>query len=346
MKKALPLLLISFFIVASYQACQKASPGLSAASSSAPLTFEMQGGVDGGGGKGVQCGQQVMTLDLFEAKQNGLSFVNSRSTLEDNLIFFGIQLARHFAENRSDFSTDPIEPSVATVLLETLQREILGKFEDIPRDHYLPSTQDATIPILPSGCAMVQIVIYHKDGTLYRDRNLWDRLSLNDQTALILHEWIYYRARTYGALNSDESRKLVGQIFSGTEQPLFEPLWGKSRRLLCLAGIQGSDQEIFEFLVVDDTQQNINGLHFAFKALKNQYVTSRTSGFLTGASTADLTNLNLKTASFPVTNQETGEVWRVEIKQGDAGEKRLLLRATKVGGAANPAYSQMICDWI
>jgi hypothetical protein len=170
------------------------------------------------------------------------------------------------------------------------------------------------IPTLPGDCSVVQIAVYTKDGAIYRDADYWSRLSAMEQTALVVHEWIYHRAREYGAVDSDESRKVIGMIFTGKNpEPLLSPLWNSSKRFWCGAGIQGSTQEIYEIYGAEETRNGVSGVALYFRAFKSAYLTSRTSAFLEGVSLDQFMTVNFSPIKVVAKNQLMNREWVFEI---------------------------------
>ena len=269
------------------------------------------GGVDGGGGIGILCENDLVTLDLYEARLNGLSPAESSKNLEEYLKQFGVEMARHFSEQVINLND---EIAVSNLIYKEMNDSILLKFKDIPKGRRLNLTNDATLPQLPQKCEPVQIAVYAKDGTIYRDSEYWSKLNPIEQAALVIHEWVYFRARSNGSLNSDETRKVIGLIFSGNNpEPIFEKIWSSNLKFWCGAGIEGTDQEVFEIIGVEDIQQGISGLSLYFKVFKGFFQFSRTTAFLPGVSMNQILKSEMNPQIIRVKNQLMNREWFFEI---------------------------------
>lgn len=246
--------------------------------------FFAVGGVDGGGGTGVMCGDQVSTLDLFEAQSSGLDLQTVSDDLDENIKYFGAKVSLHFAleSGPADIPTPGIQ-SRADFMLKVMKKEIVSKFRDIPDNQRLAFFSDATLPSLPTNCHFVQLA-YYDDGTntLYRDPRYWSKMDVRNQTALIIHEYVYRRARRFKIKNSDETRKLIGHFFSLQPlEPLLSPLWNLKDNLWCTFGSPGRT-DLFEFYGKEETRGGQLGVAFYFDLFKNIFLTTRMSAFFPG----------------------------------------------------------------
>lgn len=298
--------------------------------------FSDAGGVDGGGGKGVMCGNTLTTLDLYEARKNGLTPQALNGDLDLHLQTYGLELAKHFAASMAEFSS----PTLGAEVSQLLKNEILNKIKDIPEGQKLAVTRDATLPTLPAGCSDVQIAVYSKDGTIYRDPKLWAMLPPVEQAALVLHEFVYYRARTYGkAANSDESRKVIGLILSGSNpEPMLKPIWGASRVVSCVGGIEGTTQEVLDTYAISEYENGVLGVGIYFFQLKGYALSSRTHSFLPGATLDGLKNYSSGSGQYKVFNSALNMEWTLELV---ASQKHA--RIFSNGENPLPDYSNYSC---
>lgn len=305
-----------------------------------PANTTSIGGVDGGGGKGILCGNELFTLDLFEARKNGLMPLSSFGSLSENLKKFGVELAKHFSESNDIF----YDPQIETMILKEMNDSVVSRFQDIPTGTRLSLTNDATLPILPSHCQVVQIAVYAKDGTIHRDSEYWSKLNVVEQAALIVHEWIYHRARQYGALDSDESRKVLGHIFSGhNPEPLLAPLWSTKKKFWCGAGIQDTEQEIYEIFGKEEFRNGVTGTALYFRAFKSKYVTSRTVAFLPGITPEDFMEGRFQQVRITASNELMKHRWNLEITP-EVKHSGYSLSAFDLGGT-QPPQSHGFCKW-
>jgi len=80
----------------------------------------------------------------------------------------------------------------------------------------IPRVNDADIPFVKNGCEYIQVGNWNtRFGRLFFSETYYKAMNSMNQAGLILHEAVYYLARTYGgATNSDNVRKFVAQSFS------------------------------------------------------------------------------------------------------------------------------------
>ncbi|HEY8269952.1 MAG TPA: hypothetical protein VIG33_03630 [Pseudobdellovibrionaceae bacterium] len=242
------------------------------------------GGMEGGGGKGVLCGTQVRVLDLYEAETiHHLPIPTSQNDLDANVAHHALALGYY----QSETGFDQNNASYKELIFNFYKQEVIDKFSDIAPGTRLPFTPDATLPNLPSGCSFVQIALYADDGVLYRDRYYWDRLTIQDQAALILHEGIYRGRRLQGELMSDETRYIVGLTFARQlPEPIFKPMWNAPGSWWC--GTKDPMTERFELYAINESRNGKSGLGIYFVTFKNYFQYERTSAFVPGIAIRDL----------------------------------------------------------
>jgi len=223
------------------------------------------GGMEGGGGKGVLCGNQVRVLDLYEAEVvHHLPVTPSQNDLYAYIANYGLAVGYYQSETGFDLDN----ASYKSMVLDFYKKEVIDKFSDIASGTRLPFTPDATLPSLPSGCSFVQIALFADTGVLYRDREYWDQLSIQDQAALILHEGIYRGRRLEGEMNSDEMRYIVGLAFAKQlPEPILKPLWSVPGAWWCIN--QDPMTEKFEFYAINESRLGKPGLGIYFVTFKN-----------------------------------------------------------------------------
>jgi hypothetical protein len=176
---------------------------------------------EGGGGIGVQCGESVKTLDLYEAENiYGWKVSRVPSSFRELLKSKHWQYSKYLSQEQF-----PIKENSRGY--ELIKEEVLDKLVDIPWWKTLPLSGDAKRPVLPSSCRFVQIIYYSDiSGQVLRDRLLWNKLSLEDQVALILHEYMYLHLRDSGELNSDRVRYHIASLFSDRlKERVFAPIF-------------------------------------------------------------------------------------------------------------------------
>ncbi|MBX3021885.1 MAG: hypothetical protein KF799_09440 [Bdellovibrionales bacterium] len=283
------------------------------------LAFCATGGVgDGGGGIGVKCETELRVLDLFESEVIGVQKPDrTYLDLQQNLAYYTPFFIRHF----NDAPGVPGEE--ATIRIVKMFESMLRDFQFIPAGERLKPTDDATIGPLPAGCRKVQIAVQDNQGKIQVDRELWDLLPSRDRAALLFHEWIYQRARSYKVNKSDKTRKLVGDLFSESKpQPQLGDVWRSPSVAWCGFGIAG-DAEVFEVFLGEESQNGILGLRFYFRGFRGEYVTLAKTGFA-----ADLTLADILERQISLTKIKISDGSELELERNGT---RLTLRA-----AGNP----------
>jgi hypothetical protein len=312
------------------------------------LTGQM-GTKDGGGGKGVLCGENLRTLDLYESEEvYGLVPSQKYSDLVANLEVYGTRLFAYLSGDR----VNDQDWSIRQQVLSLIKEAVIDRFVDLPEGATLPSTDDVTPPALPSGCSLVQIAYYSdQENKIYRDKRYWDRLDVQNQAALILHEALYHEARSLKATTSDETRRMIGVAFSGQVlEPAFERIWNAPQRVWCGAG--GGEgpqpQEVFEIYAIEETQNGISGLGIYARIFKSKLQMSRTLAFVPGISISDFINGSFAVTRAVATNPFFGQSWTFEIAPQKTSatvigaDGLVQLHAWKDGEAA-PPFSWGFC---
>jgi len=314
---------------------------LSCATLMVHTTSAAAGTKDGSGGKGVLCGGKLATLDLYEARAKG-NYPVTLGSFEEDLKNYGTEMAKHFAENSTEFSG----PLARDMMLKVLKSEIVSRFRDIAPGQRLPLTTDATVPRLPSGCSEVQIAIYSDDeGVIHRDPEYWSKLAPIEQAALVIHEMIYHRAREYKIRTSDETRAVIGLLFSGRNpEPLLAPIWSAPKKIWCGAGVQKTSKEIYEMFGVDETRNGVVGVALYFRAFKSVYVTSRISTFLPGITLDQFMAKKFEPFNVVAQNDLLKKTWNVLIYPSP--NDNIVIRSVSPNDPLDkPDYSIGFCRW-
>jgi hypothetical protein len=267
-----------------------------------------------GGGKGVLCnGHFLRTLDLYEAEEiYNLTISNRYSDLESNLSEYGTRLVAYLNNEPTDIS----DPTTRAEALAETKKEVISLFRDIPLNSSLPVTDDATLPPLPSNCSVVQIAIYSDlTNTIQRDFNLWNMLSLQDQTALILHEALYKAARETKAKTSDDTRRIVGMILAEAPLPAInQPIFGK-KKLSCLTFAETQPDLVLgsAFYVIDSSKGGKSGVSFYLSVLDGYFNMARTTVFIPGTSIQTLATVGMPSMQLIANQDIFNRFWHLEI---------------------------------
>jgi hypothetical protein len=272
---------------------------------------QSEGAGSSGGGKGVLCHGSLRTLDLYEAEEiYHLPIPQLFNDLDSNLTEYGTRLKYYLTNEPFDVTDLTIRAGV----LADMKTEIISLIQDIPTGTTLPSTNDATLPVLEAGCSVVQIAVYDDAANIIkRNLTLWNQLSIADQTALLLHESLYKDAREMNAKTSDDTRRIIGLTLS--DQVLdaeLKPILGKPH-LGCFSFDSAGNHFGAGFYVVADFQQGTPGVSLYFQFLNNTFVLGRTSIFL-----PNVTLDSFRSGPFPVVDVHTPEAifdrdWEIKI---------------------------------
>jgi len=236
------------------------------------------GVLNGGGGKGVFCKNRtpaLETLDIYEAK----NFYRLTEELRQGDLKTELLLA---VKRIDEISSKPFELS-SDQENEEYAAEFLKEFLDtaviIPDGTRLPVTEDATTSVIPNDCEIVQVALYNALG-LQIDGEYWNILDARNKAALMIHEQVYLDRRLYGDVNSDETRRYVGRLFS-TKPPakIFEGL-PRNGYVECFFGGAGTGAPGFHFVVFPGVRNGGSGHHFSFTEFSGTRVLARTGTFM------------------------------------------------------------------
>jgi hypothetical protein len=145
-------------------------------------------------------------------------------------------------------------------------------------------------------------------------------------------------------MNSDESRKVVGLIFSGKNpEPILSPIWGAPKKIWCGGGIQGSTEEIYEVYGVDEVRSGVTGVGFYFRAFKSVYLTSRVSVFLPEVTLDQLMKGKFRPLKEMAVNQLFNKKWTFELAPRQSPQE-ISLRAYS-DESQMPPISSGFCFW-
>lgn len=209
---------------------QMVAPEGSAAPVSAPVSTsssnnQIEGTVNGGGGKGVLCkknGQETLEiLDLYEGRVlYGQKYSQKFSSLDEALTKIQKDYLAYFSEpleRTTDGNAAGAGPSYKESVEKALALEISRtreKIKFIDSSKTLKPTNDANEAVVEAECSSAQIAVYYDENILLVDKKLWDKLDYLNQAALLYHEIRYKKARAKGETNSVKTRRIVANLFS------------------------------------------------------------------------------------------------------------------------------------
>lgn len=227
-----------------------------------------------GGGKGVLCksekGSQLEALDIWEAK----NIYRFGEAPRQGSVYaeYAFAFARFDEAQRGPNKPVP-DMGTEADWKEAYERDFGGKIIEIPPGRRLPATMDATLPILPMNCEYVQVALFNTLG-VQLDKEYWGMMDARNQAAIVFHELLYPYRRKYGATNSDETRRFVGQLFSlKPPVPRFLSV-PKTGYLECRAG--GSTAgPVYDFVIYPTTESGKPTSVISFRQLDNATLLGR-----------------------------------------------------------------------
>jgi hypothetical protein len=287
--------------------------------------FASRGGMEGGGGKGVRCGNVVSLLDLYEGQLAGYPAPITSGGFDQDLRTYIFKISRQL-------STPGIDVNAPGYLDKVMSKTygLLGQVNDIPNGQTLTFTNDATLPKIPADCSFVQVAVNivsesnsGVDIVVYRDKVLWELMPEIDRVALIIHEYTYWMTRIFGETSSDDTRKLVARMFSGLETyEMFSPIWNAAPIISCW-GNNSSGTQSWEIFAAQEADHGVSGVGFYFRSITGKFKTSRTHAFFAGLKPNDLLAGNSVSAFAIATNELLKERWSLAIQSGPNSELKL-----------------------
>ncbi len=299
------------------------------------------GGMEGGGGIGVECNGHVQTLDIYEAQEvYHLPYTTRYATVDKNILSYGTALATYWSESGDELS----DPNLPSDFLKYLHKNIINKFKEIPTGTHLPISQDATLPTLPPNCSFVQIAFYSDtENVIYLDNQLWNQLDSFNKAALVLHESYYHAARELKAKTSNDTRRLIGLAMSSElPEPILKPFWGDKKYLSCSVGDSNlKNDEYYQLMGRNETRHGKTGVMLYAVIFKSRLAAFRTTAFLEGA---DINNFGTRALSHWLTKASEivlGDNWNFELDVTGPYFKTGI--RTWQNGQKVPTYSEGYC---
>lgn len=164
-----------------------------------------------GGGFAVVCRSEshaitfLQLLDFYEARSNGLVIKTAQPNPYEEYRAVLSEMRLLAGDKREVTMTE------ATAFLEQFERIAKGVQ---PKD--MPKVDDiGTMSPVPGGCAVEPLAVYQDDENIvYINRELWELLDSQSRVALMTHEAIYYMYRSAGDTVSENTRRVIGRLFS------------------------------------------------------------------------------------------------------------------------------------
>ncbi|OQW48810.1 MAG: hypothetical protein A4S09_13510 [Proteobacteria bacterium SG_bin7] len=187
--------------------------------------LSLAGGISDGGGNGVVCFME--TVSFPSKKDDGYKMISAELLdLYEGKIEFGL------TPKESD--ADPMKQAEARLTqlknalgpkggaLDSEWRELQQNLVFLPKGTKILPVEDSNhVVVPPAGCQIIQLARYRKDGRIYINSDVWDKLSNTHRAALLVHETLYSYLRFREEDNSDRTRIAVAHLFA--DMP-FEPI--------------------------------------------------------------------------------------------------------------------------
>ncbi len=220
--------------------------------SSSAVLAHAAGPSGSGGGKGVVCRdsshkiQSVELLDLWESRtlyNRGPKVANQNLAIQVQEALTRLQ----FAIDMGSATIDGVNYSPSQIFIKLANEKaemFLHKSQNVQylNGVTLTLTEDSYEMARPENCAIEQIVNYvdSMDHPLVIVNNeLFTKMSVSNQAALIAHEAFYAILRSFGEQNSLRVRRAIGYVFAGYDFPDIKTVLG-SEFVLC----SGPDSEL------------------------------------------------------------------------------------------------------
>ena len=228
MKKYAILVLASAFVGCGRPAVPNSGVTPDLAPTSSTDGIKSYGTINGGGGVGLRCGEHLEMLDLYEARQSGLSF-NALYSQSEAVKFVAERIARHF------WNVETIEPAKHAIAIaehyiapifegRPFQNSLTGKSEQVLFVDQLPLSNDFGKYKIPPGCVLEQVAFLSDTQTeLSIVKSAWAKLDWLSKSVLAAHEVVYLMERREGleglwpngaVRTSESTRRFVGHLLS------------------------------------------------------------------------------------------------------------------------------------
>jgi hypothetical protein len=174
-------------------------------------TFSFAGDRAGNGGDVVICGNEVVTLDYFEASRRDIKIDLPTGNLEEKA-FFLLERYRRIDPISAEFA----EQTLTELLLDATSYQA-NKNEFQVWTHFtndeLSDVNDSFELTLPKTCKIKQLIIYNLKAFSFTKKfiinaDLWDLLDDNQKALAIFHETLYVQHAMAGWMDSRFSRYL------------------------------------------------------------------------------------------------------------------------------------------
>lgn len=172
-------------------------------------SLALAGAWSSGGGNTVVCtdaANQILSVELLDLYEGRI--LHQKNFINPAAPSSAVDLAAQNA--RKIYS--PIFDSQSLILRI---QQINSQIQFLPSGVGLQPTHDSnTVVLPPSGCSILQVARYEPNNTIYVRSDLWNKMDVLNQAALLVHEGLYWQLRFTGDQTSERARLTVATAFS------------------------------------------------------------------------------------------------------------------------------------
>lgn len=172
------------------------------------------GVVSGGGGLAAVCrgpDHKIVSatlLDLYESASLGLTLPRPTGSVERD----------YFLAAANTYRLQGV-PQLADEQQEMIASSLRKFFEIVemkPGGTLLPTNDVGSAPVLPQGCQLEQLAVFHDElpNRVEVDSEIWSALDSLNRSALVTHEAHYYWLRKLHERTSEASRAFVAHVYA------------------------------------------------------------------------------------------------------------------------------------
>lgn len=220
-----------YVILIGLTACGRAGSPNTGTNPVGPTSY---GTINGGGGVGIRCNGKLELLDVFEARQAGLTPLPSPGSQAEAVKLIATKFADHFWNIESIDKAEYVKLASEKVIEPVFEgRPFMnfgtGKEEPVRFVPSLPLSNDFGHYKIPSNCALEQIAYFTDSPTdLSIVKSKFDELDWLSKAVLVGHEFMYLIDRREGlgtlrnpkvGYTSEDSRRFIGRMFTVESLP-------------------------------------------------------------------------------------------------------------------------------
>ena len=233
MRKIAVFLIALAFVACGKSAVPNSGPLAPPATPPAQTTTTANGTINGGGGVGLRCGDKLEMLDVFEAREAGLTF-GTLTNQDEAVRLVSMRIADHYW-NPETIPQAKHRALIASTLVaqifegRSFRNAASNRDENVTYVDSLPLSNDFGNYKIPSGCSLEQIAFFSDEKTqLSIVKAAWNKLDWLSKSVLVAHELVYMIDRREGLngllpggaiATSESTRRFVGLLLSSVKIP-------------------------------------------------------------------------------------------------------------------------------